>query len=66
MPDNEFSADKEFFSNYLTIKELLIANGWKETHPIADKRSIASLYIKNGYGLYILYGCEEEIKNELL
>ena len=62
----EFSVDKEFYGNYLKIRNDLIHLGWKEDKPKRDGRTISVLFTKEGYGMYILYGCEEEIRNEIL
>jgi hypothetical protein len=61
----EFSSDREFYSNYLQVRDNLIKQGWKENSPKRDKRTITTLFTKDGYGIYVLYGCEEEIKNEV-
>ena len=63
---NEFSSDKEFYSNYLLVRDSLLKQGWIEAHPKRDDRVISSLFIKDGYGMHILYGCEEEIRDEIL
>jgi len=66
MADNEFSSDKEFYLNYLTVRGFLLKLGWEEKKPQKENRVISSLFTKDGYGLYILYGCEEEIKDDVL
>jgi len=62
----EFSADKEFFGNYLSIRDILVQQGWKEGKPNRDNRVISVMFTKDGYAMYVVYGCEEEIKNEIL
>ena len=62
----EFSADKEFYGNYLNIRNDLLRLGWKENTPKKDGRTISVLFTRDGYGIYLLYGCEEEIRNEIL
>ena len=62
----EFDADNEFFGNYVTTKACLIKQGWKEGKPKFDNRVISVLFTKNGYSMYVLYGCEEDIKEEIL
>lgn len=66
MENHEFSSDREYYGHYLKIREGLIKQGWKEGKSNVDKKSISVLYTKDGYGIYVLYGCEEEIKNEIL
>ena len=61
----EFSADQEYSSNYLGVRDSLTSKGWKEGKPKKDGRVISVLFTKDGYGMFILYGCEEEIKDEV-
>lgn len=66
MAAQEFSSDREYYGNYLSVRDTLIKQGWKEGKSRMDRKTISILYTKDGYGLYILYGCEEEIKSEIL
>jgi hypothetical protein len=61
----EFNSDKEYCDHYLSIVDGLQKMGWKEGKRIKNKRKVSTLFTKNGYGAYILFGCEEELKNEL-
>ena len=67
---SEFDSDKEFFGEYLHINDSLKKLGWKDKkHPSAQdlqRRVMPCLYTKNGMALYVLYGCEESIKEEIL
>lgn len=65
MEENEFSSDKEFYLNYLTVRGFLLKQGWEEVKPKKEGRVISSLFTKDGYGMYLLYGCEEEIKDDI-
>lgn len=62
----EFSADKEFYETYLAVRGSLIKQGWKETKAEREDRTVTGFFTKNGYGIYLIYGCEEEIKHEIL
>ena len=62
----EFSADKEFYDTYLAAREALIKQGWKQVKTEREDRTVTALFSKNGYGIYLIYGCEEEIKHEIL
>lgn len=68
--NEEFEADKEFFGEYLHINDNLQKLGWKNSkNPSAEdlqRRVIPCLYTKNGLAVYILFGCEEDIKEEVL
>ena len=63
----EFNADSEFYGNYLKFVELFNKIGWKQTGvPNLKSRKLEGLFIKDGLAIYILYGCEEDIKEEIL
>jgi len=62
----EFSADQEFYDNYMKVRNILLSQGWKEGKPSKDEKMITNLFTKDGFGIYILYGCEEEVKDEIL
>ena len=59
-------SDQEFYSTYLKEREALLKNGWKETNSKRDKRILSATFKKNGYSMFVLYGCDEDVKNELL
>lgn len=66
----EYSSDVEFYGTYKEIAEALKKDGWqenKEYKPIyAGHNKISVLFTKNGFGLYLLYGCEKDVKDEIL
>jgi hypothetical protein len=62
----EFNADAEFSGVYLQAREALMRVGWKESHTKREGRVISTLMSKDGYGIFLLYGCEEEIKDEII
>lgn len=66
MEAKEFSSDREYYGHYLKVRDTLLKQGWKEGKSKIDRRTISILYTKEGYGLYLLFGCEEEIKSEIL
>ena len=59
-------SDKEFYGVYLETRDALITNGWHEEKPTRTKDKISCMFIKNGFALYVLYGCEESIRDEVL
>jgi hypothetical protein len=63
---SEFNSDQEFFGNYLNTRVMLLKAGWKEGNPKKTKDKISTIYTKDGYAIFVLYGCEEDIKNEIL
>lgn len=63
---SSYSADQEFFGNYFKIRDELKRIGWKELKPLRDRDKVCTLFTKDGYAVYVMYGCEEDIKNELL
>jgi len=63
---SEFSSDREFYGGFLPIKDVLNKLGWKEKKPTIDRRKISAIFEKNGYSIYMLYGCKEDVENELL
>ena len=63
---NEFSADSEFYGNYLKIRESLVSLGWQETNPKIQRRIISAIFTKDGYATCLIFGCEEEVKNEVI
>ncbi len=62
----EFNADKEFYGNFLNLRELLLKDGWKEESNKRDKKITTSLLTKNGFAIHVIYGCEENVKDEIL
>jgi hypothetical protein len=60
----EFSADAEFSGVYLQAREALMKVGWTESKTKREGRVISTLMVKEGYGIFLLYGCEEEVKDE--
>ena len=66
----EFDSDSEFFGEYLHVNDCLKKLGWKDTkHPSAQdlqKKVVPCLYTKNGMAVYVLFGYEESIKEEVL
>jgi hypothetical protein len=60
----EFSADQEYSGHYLEVMNALSNAGWKSKENKREGRVISSLFTKNGYGIFVLFGGEEEIKDE--
>jgi hypothetical protein len=63
---SEFSSDREFYGTYLNARETLVKAGWREGSTKKTKTNISTLFHKDGYAIFVLYGCEEDIKNEIL
>ena len=59
-------SDKEFYGVYLNARDVLIKDGWKEENPTRTKDKISCIFTKNGFAIFFLYGCEENVKNEIL
>lgn len=63
---SEFNADKEYYNEYLIASGALAKEGWKRDKSERSKKTISTLFIKNGMAIWLLFGCEEDIKNEIL
>ena len=63
---SEFNSDKEFYGLYSQVRDNLIHRGWKEGKATVIKRKISAMFTRDGYGMYVLFGCEEDIKSEIL
>jgi hypothetical protein len=59
-------SDQEFYKTYLDTRELLRRNGWVEFKSKRDKKILLTTLKKNGYSIFLLYGCDEDVKNEIL
>jgi hypothetical protein len=59
-------SDQEFYKTYLDTRELLRRNGWVEFKSKRDKKILSTTLKKNGYSIFLLYGCDEDVKNEIL
>lgn len=59
-------SDQEFYKTYLDARELLRKDGWVEFKSKRDKKTLSTTLKKNGYSIFLLYGCDEDVKNELL
>ena len=62
----DFSSDKEFFRDASYIHQALEQAGWKKEKSKIENRMIIAYYTKNGYGISLIYGCNEDVKKELL
>jgi len=62
----EFSSDKEFYGLYYQVRDNLVHLGWREGKATIIKRKISVMFTKDGYGMYVLFGCEGDIKDEIL
>jgi hypothetical protein len=62
----EFNADKEYYSEYLAARAAIETKGWKADKTNRTRSSISTLFTKNGMGIWMLFGCEEDVRNELL
>jgi hypothetical protein len=40
--------------------------GWQEGKATIIRRKISVTFTKDGYGMYVLFGCEEDIRDEIL
>ena len=59
-------SDKEFYGEFLRIRENLMSNGWKEVSIERENDMITATFTKNGYSTHVMFGCEEKIKQEVL
>jgi hypothetical protein len=59
-------SDHEFYGVYLKTRDMLINMGWKEEKPTRTKDKISGIFTNAGLAIYVLYGCEETIRNEVL
>ena len=66
MTNQDFNSDGEFAANYIALHAFLKSKGWKATTKALESRKVSMLFTKDGYGVYVLYGCEEDIKEEIL
>ena len=63
----EFSSDSEFYGNFSELVDSFNKNGWKLSGtPGRSGRKVSCLFIKDGYAVYGLYGCEEDVREEVL
>lgn len=66
----EYNADRDYLEHYKDVSRILRELGWKEerqSHPsFAGHEKISSIFTKDGYAVYVLYGCEEDVKDEIL
>jgi len=59
-------SDQEYYNTYLSARSLFLKDGWEESKPRRDKRTLSVMFKKNGYSMFLLFGCDEDVKNELL
>lgn len=62
----EFNSDKEYWDAFMEIRSTLISKGWIQTKADRKNKPISMIVSKGGYSAYILFGCDEEIKNEII
>ena len=62
----EYSADKEYYKKFLHAYYALEQNGWKTMKSERSNKICTSFLTKDGFAIYLLYGCEKDVKDELL
>ena len=62
----DYNSDKEFYDNFSGARKALLLAGWKENKPVIEGEVLTSVFTKNGYSMFVMYGCREDIDNEIL
>lgn len=58
--------DSEFFTEIKDIHEMLVKNGWKKEKNTITHNEVHVYYVKSKLGLSISFGCDEDLKRDLL
>ena len=59
------TADEEFYKELLKIHLSMTERGWIRREGKISKNIVDAHYTKNGLGIYILFGCDEDVKKEI-
>ena len=57
--------DGKFYKEMLDVHESLVNRGWKKETGKIQKNITDAYYTKDKLGIYIMFGCDEDIKKEI-
>lgn len=58
-------SDKEYYQEFLRVRELMLKDGWKQVKINRDREIAEVTFSKNGFSIHVMFGCCEKINQEV-